>query len=384
MYKTRIRDWSLLKYRTMGSHSSTRLSRVSGSGETSVDNESSRESMDDETASKKPSSPLYYTSQVNDYDKSDSGYSTSSSRAFFILISDIASLLFYDEDIQLAIAKIADRSQSSEEIAGEIVPFLYYYGQDLNLISTDATQLAVSEWLQRHAREIASAMVHQFLEQPIWQPAQTAEAERQFQTYFRQHVQSVVTLTGTGAKNPEPYEMSNQPLTPVERFDGVTLDDVQEFLISSEAFERFVSFLTRSIRWDASKAITDELNADLISPQSEPADYVFHILWELESFIREEAHSELLLEGNNHSQQRNFEDILVISGAGETFSASSFQSYLRWLAPETAETLLGLLGAYLFGQPGKQDIDFGKPSILSHVCHKKPGPNSRTCNSTSQ
>lgn len=291
-----------------------------------------------------PSLSLTFDDQV-----SDSGYSTGSSQGYFVLVSEIASLLYYDEDIQLALARIADRSETSEEIVGEIAPFLHYYGQDLNLISTEAAQLTAAGWVQQHAQQIASALVHQFLTEANWEPAVTAEAEKQFQAYFRTQIRSAAPPVGT--ETPESLYL-NSSSDEVEPLEGITLDDIQEFLISSEAFERFVSFLTRSIRWDASKAISDEIAADLQSPLSDYSDYMFHIDWDLETFVREE----LLHEGDEYDRLQHLQNTLIVSGGGEAFYASSCQSYLQWLAPDTTDRLLNLLGAYCFGTSGKKNV----------------------------
>jgi hypothetical protein len=361
MYKTKFREWGLHKYHKSESHDSIKLI-----SETTSDSRTARPQQAFQPVQHGMLSPAaveeVLTEEKSPYTSlsptlfdqiSDSGYSTGSSGGHFILVSEIASLLLYDEDIQLALAKIADRSQTSEEIVGEIAPFLHYYGQDLSLNSTDAAQLTVSAWVQQYAREIASALVLQFLTEPTWQPALTEEAERQFQTYFRKHIKSAVTSIETGTPHARQNTLLSQSSEQVERLDGITLEDVQEFLNSSEAFERFVSFLTRSIRWDASKAVSDELDTDLQSPLSDSSDYLFHIDWDLESFVREELLPVVLLENYKGNRQRDLEDTLVISGGGEAFSASSFQSYMRWLAPDTTDRLLSLLGVHLFEISGK-------------------------------
>lgn len=250
---------------------------------------------------------------------------------------------------------------------GEIALFLHYYGQDLNLISTDAAKLTVAMWVQQHAREIASALVHHFLTEPTWQPASTAGAERQFQTYFQKHIQSAVISPGADASDSHEGSLSRTSLQQLERLDGFTLDDVKEFLNSSEAFERFVSFLARSIRWDASKAIADELNADLQSPPPESSDFKFHISWDLALFVREELLPEILQDSDKRDRQKEYEYTFVVSGGGEAFSATMLQSYLRWLVPDTADRVLNLPGMHLFDKFGMQDLHRSYISDISHI-----------------
>ena len=292
---------------------------------------------------------------LNDFQFSDSGYSSaSSSRGDTALVAEaIAAHLLSHDFLQALLVRAAQVEPGEDVLERQLRPRLKFYGQELEKAASESKELLAAHELKRHAPLIAKALITRHRASHLEEDGTVKEQrevrigvllERRssihrggLRSYSADVDEEIRDASSNDIKGHQDFARQDHDEVPLLQMSESALEEVKQFMTSDIAFSSFLQLICRMVYSDPLEAIKFEVHRRVggRNKQSEAFEAVFNVSWEFGAFLdREVANSVGCIDYDR------LLTLLVISGTPKVCYATNCVSYLEWMWPDSSRLLL--------------------------------------------
>ena len=267
---------------------------------------------------------------------------------------ELASLLLDDVELQKLFAKAFKRTKARERFVIKFRMLLKIFGNDLKREAQNALHEAAAGLAQAKATYVANEIQRWY---------QLEDEQRQKATGRSERVETMLVSRAEPADFPDQYsyandsDSSNDVEFAAEDQPGhdqkqhVSLKELKDFMISSQAFTNLQNAFRRMVYPDPLKAISDTISDTYeLCPGKRTA--VFNVRWELAQYLETELGYHTTLQQREHL----LESVLTVSGTASKAYATTAAEYMRWKWPRSNFKLLETIEQLLKGQSAGEPI----------------------------
>ena len=267
---------------------------------------------------------------------------------------EFVSLLLDDVELQKLFRIAFKRTKAREKFVIKFRMLLKIFGNELKREAQNVLHEAVAGLAQAKATYVANEIQRWY---------QLDDGQREKATGRSERVETMLVSRAEPADFPDRHnyandsDSSNNAEFAAEDHPGhdqkqhVSLKELKDFMISSQAFTNLQNAFRRMVYPDPLMAISDTISdAYELCPGKRTA--VFNVRWELAQYLETELGYHTTLQQREHL----LESVLTVSGTASKAYATTAAEYMRWKWPRSNFKLLETIEQLLKGQSAGEPI----------------------------